>query len=62
MDIRNGNLSVENTPPPLQVAEKLRHRIIADYSDYLRVSAPAEALKEFKVFEQRRRTGSGANG
>ena len=38
------------TPPPLQVAERLRQRVIAGYSAYLRAPDPAEALKEFKKF------------
>jgi exodeoxyribonuclease V alpha subunit len=38
------------TPPPLQVTERLRQRVIAGYSAYLRAPDPAEALKEFKKF------------
>ena len=38
------------TPPPLQVAERLRQRVIAGYSACLRAPDPAEALKEFKKF------------
>jgi exodeoxyribonuclease V alpha subunit len=38
------------TPPPLQVPERLRQRVIAGYSAYLRAPDPAEALKEFKKF------------
>ena len=38
------------TPPPLQVTEQLRQRVIAGYSAYLRAPDPAEALKEFKKF------------
>jgi exodeoxyribonuclease V alpha subunit len=38
------------TPPPVQVTERLRQRVIAGYSAYLRAPDPAEALKEFKKF------------
>jgi exodeoxyribonuclease V alpha subunit len=38
------------TPHPLQVAERLRQRVVAGYSACLRAPDPAEALKEFKKF------------
>jgi exodeoxyribonuclease V alpha subunit len=44
------DLSAGRTPPPPQLAEQLRPRVIAGYSGYLRTPDPAEALKEFKKF------------
>ena len=44
------DLFAGTTPPPSQVAEQLRQRVIAGYSRYLRTADPAEALKEFKKF------------
>jgi exodeoxyribonuclease V alpha subunit len=44
------DLGAGRTPPPSQLAEQLRQRIIAGYSGYLRRQDPAEALKEFKKF------------
>ena len=38
------------TPPPLQITERLRQRVIAGYSAYLNEPDPVEALKEFKKF------------
>ena len=44
------DLSAARAPPPPQVAEQLRRRVIAGYSGYLRTPDPAEALTEFKKF------------
>ena len=44
------DLSAGRTPPPLQVPEQLRQRVIAGYSGYLRAPNPVVALKEFKKF------------
>jgi exodeoxyribonuclease V alpha subunit len=38
------------TPSPSQVTERLRQRVIAGYSAYLRAPDPAQALQEFKKF------------
>jgi exodeoxyribonuclease V alpha subunit len=44
------DLGARRTPPPSQLADQLRQRIVAGYSGYLRRQDPAEALKEFKKF------------
>jgi exodeoxyribonuclease V alpha subunit len=44
------DLSAGRTPPPRQIAEHLRQRVIAGYSGYLRAPDPAQALQEFKKF------------
>jgi exodeoxyribonuclease V alpha subunit len=47
---RGSDVRAGRTPPPLQIAERLRQRIIAGYSAYLRAPDPANALQEFKKF------------
>jgi exodeoxyribonuclease V alpha subunit len=44
------DLSAGSTPPPRQIAEQLRQRVIAGYSGYLRTPDPAQALEELKKF------------
>ncbi|MBV8377006.1 MAG: exodeoxyribonuclease V subunit alpha, partial [Verrucomicrobia bacterium] len=44
------DLGAGRTPPPAEVAEQLRQRVMAGYSGYARALDPAEALKEFKKF------------
>jgi exodeoxyribonuclease V alpha subunit len=44
------DVGADRTPPPWQVTEQLRQRVIAGYSPYLRMADPADAIKEFKKF------------
>jgi exodeoxyribonuclease V alpha subunit len=46
----HGDLSAAQTPPPGQVAEQLRQRIVTGYSTYLGSADPVTALEEFKKF------------
>jgi exodeoxyribonuclease V alpha subunit len=47
---KHPDLTTSSTPPPSQIPEQLRQRVIAGYAGYLHAPDPAEALRKFKSF------------